>query len=164
MASETCAAKSEADICKVRHRSLKLLREVAASLPKDLYPVLRRYDDRSFALQIERYLVRPPALELISCAQRIALLLQIQRHRAGARFARIRCEQLARANEFKLDRNRFSGQVSLRALNDIMQAVLVRQIDIVSAVSVLRHRGWHAGAVPDAPAASSGRVRRHDVR
>ena len=46
-----------------------------------------------------------------------------------------------------------SGQITLRALNDIMQAVLVRQIDIVSAVSVLRHRGWHAGAVPDAPAA-----------
>ena len=30
MASETCAAKSEADICKVRHRSLKLLRKPAA--------------------------------------------------------------------------------------------------------------------------------------
>ena len=161
MASETCAAKSEADICKVRHRSLKPLRKVTAPLSEDLREVLRRHDDGSFALQIERYLVRPPALELVSCAQRIALLPQIQRHGAGARFARIRCEQLARADEFKLDRDRFSGQITLRALNDIMQAVLVRQIDIVSAVSVLRHRGWHAGAVPYAPAAGGGRVRWH---
>ena len=103
MASGTCAAKSEADICKVRHRGLKLLRKVTAPLSEDLREVLRRHDDRSFALQIERYLVRPPALELVSCAQRIALLLQIERYRAGARFARIRCEQLARADEFKLD-------------------------------------------------------------
>src|SRR4029450_9903132 len=51
------AAESEADICKVRHRSLKLLREVAAPLSKDLRPVLRRYNDRSFALRIKRYLV-----------------------------------------------------------------------------------------------------------
>jgi hypothetical protein len=49
--SEMSAAESKADICKVRHRSLKLLRKVAASLSKDLYPVLRRYDDRSFALR-----------------------------------------------------------------------------------------------------------------
>src|SRR5262249_45700224 len=95
------------------------------------------------------------------CSQRVALLLQIERHRARARFARIRCEQLARADEFKLDSDRLSGQITLRALNDVMQAVLIRQIDIVSAVSVLRHGGRHAGAVPYAPAASSCRGRRH---
>src|SRR5262249_55867543 len=137
MASKTCAAKSEADIGKVRHRGLKLLRKLTAPLSKDLRPVLRRYDDRSFPLRIERYLVRPPALELVRCAQRIALLLQIERHRARARFAWIRCQQLARANEFKLNGDRLSGQISVRALNDIMQAILVRQIDMVSAGSIL---------------------------
>src|SRR5262245_31629806 len=136
MASETCAAKSEANIREVKHRSLKLLRKVTAPLPKDLRPVLRRYDNRSFPLRIERYLVRPPALELVSCAQRIALLLQIERHRARARFAWIRCTQLARANEFKLNSDRLSGQISVRALNDIMQPILVRQVDMVSAISI----------------------------
>src|SRR5262245_36262822 len=137
MASETCTAKGEADIGKVRHRGMKLLRKVTALLSKDLRPVLRRYDDRSFPLRIERYLVRPPALEFVSCAQRIALLLRIERHRTGARFAWIRCEQLARANEFKLNSDRLSGQIPVRALNDIMQAILVRKVDIVSAVSIL---------------------------
>src|SRR5262249_30585938 len=136
MASKMCAAKSEADIGKVRHRGLKLLRKVTALLSKDLRPVLRPYDDRSFPLRIKRYLVRPPALELVSCAQRIALLLQIERYRTGARFAWIGCEQLARTNEFKLNGDRLSGQISVRAVNDIMQAILVRQIDMVGAVSI----------------------------
>jgi hypothetical protein len=135
MASGTCAAKSEAHICKVRHRGLELLRKVTAPLSEDLREVLRRHNDQGVALRIERYLVRPPALELVSCCQRIALLLQIERYRARARFARIRCEQLTCADEFKLDTDRFSGQIPLRALNDIMQAVLVRQIDIVSSAS-----------------------------
>src|SRR5262252_177585 len=132
-----CAAKSEADIVKVRHRGLKLLRKVSAPLSEDLRPVLRRYDDRSFPLRIERYLVRPPALELVSCAQRMAPLLQIERHRARARFPWIRCEQLARANEFKLNSDRLSGQILVRALNDIMQAILVWQVDMESAVRIL---------------------------
>src|SRR5262245_41894786 len=136
MASKMCAAKSEADIGKVRRRCLKLLQKVTAPLSKDLRPVLRRYYDRSFPLRIKRYLVRPPALELVSCAQRIALLLQIERHRARACFAWIRCEQLARANEFKLNSDRLSGQISVRALNDIMQPILVRQVDMVSAISI----------------------------
>ena len=137
MASKMCAAKSEADIGKVRHRGLKLLRKVTAPFSKDLRPVLGRYDDRSFPLRIQWYLVRPPALELVSCAQRIALLLQIERYRARARFAWIRSKQLTLANEFKLDSDRLSGQIPVRALNDIMQAILVWQIDMVSAVSIL---------------------------
>jgi hypothetical protein len=105
--------------------------------------------------------VRPPALELVSCSQRIALLLQIERERARARFAWIRCKQLGRADEFKLNSDRLSGQITLCPLNDIMQAVLMRQIDIVTAVSVLRQRGRHARAVEYAPAANGCRVRRH---
>ena len=46
MASGTCAAKSEAHICKVRHRGLKLLRKVTAPLSEDLREVLRRHNDR----------------------------------------------------------------------------------------------------------------------